>query len=203
MLAAALLAAAKVQARTPLDFFKAPEAKLPLLENTTRLDMADYFESGMSVDSKNLVDDPVRILGADSTSMKFRDSSLTESALSLLTTGPDTLLVLTQTIRMPQLDGRVQVYDKSWQPLADGTMPDYSLDDWLTEAGKADRDEVESRLPFILATPAFDPATRRLTWTNTMMSMLAGDEMAADVAKWLRPAISYSWNGKKFKLDKN
>ena len=58
-------------------------------------------------------------------------------------------------------------------------------------------------MPILCFDSFFDPATRRLTWTNTMMSMLAGDEMAADVAKWLRPAISYSWNGKKFKLDKN
>lgn len=202
LLSATLLLPVTVTARTPLDFFKAPEAQLALLDVPTRLDMADYFESGMAVDSKNAVGDPVRILSADSTSMKFRDASNTETALSLLTSGTDTLLVMTQTIHMPQLDGRVRIFDKSWQPLPDGTVPDYTLADWLTEAGKAERTEVESWLPFILATPSFDPAARRLTWTNTMMSMLAGDEESANVAKWLKPSISYSWTGKKFKLDK-
>lgn len=174
-----------------------------MLDLNTRLDMADYFELGMAVDSKNILGEPVRILRADSSSITFRTTSLTETTLSLLTNDTDTILVLAQTMRMPQLDGRVRFFDSNWQPLDANILPDYRLADWLTEKGKAERKEVENWLPFMLATPSFDPATKRIIWTNTVMSMLAGDDEATRVAKWLKPSISYSWDGKRFKLNKD
>lgn len=190
-------------ARTALDFFTDPAAPIGFVSANTRLDMADYFREGMAYDSKNVFDEPVRIIRADSVSVTFRTASQCETTLSLLECAGDTILITAETVRLPQPDGKVEMWDTAWNPLAKPVISDYTLDDWLTDQGRAERSEVEAWLPFMLAVPQFDAASGRLVWTNTLGSYFAGSEESDRIARWLKPSLSYTFDGRRFRLDKN
>lgn len=189
-------------ARTALDFFTDPAAAVRFVDTNTRLDMADYFRSGMAYSSASQLDEPVRIISADSLKVTYRNASLTEATLSVMATGKDTVLVMTQTYRLPLPESRVLMFGKDWKPVRHSSFRDHELNDWLTAQGRAERGEVEAWLPFITATASFDPAARRITWTNTMDQYFAGKEEADRLKRWIKPEISFTFDGKRFRLDK-
>lgn len=201
--AALLVTAAGAGAREAIDFFTMPEAAVPLVDTNTRLDMTDYFRSGMHRPSKNTVDEPCVILGAEASAVTFQPAPDVETTLAVLTGGKaDTVLMTVTTIRLPQAESEVAFYDSSWQPLAKSPLVAPLLKDWLTAEGASERDAVESWLPFIITSAAYDPAAKRLTFSNNMKEYYAGDEDLALLDRWIRPSLSYVFDGKRFRPEK-
>lgn len=197
--AAALLTAASAQTTIDKRFVDAPQSVFPLLDRTTRLDMIDYFNSGMSTPSTNNLNGKSRITSMSPQKIEFSVSDASDYAIALLPAGADNITAVVTTVKNPAPDSRIDFYSPTWTHLA---TTDYfaapGLEDWLTEKGKKQRADVEAFVPFVLISYDYNPATATLTLTNNTAKFLAPDIFEL-VEGCLKPTISYTWNGKKFK----
>lgn len=189
-------------ARTVLDVFMSGTTQIQLIDSITRMDMADYYRSGLKYTSQNVVSEPVRIIDitADTMAMRFTVAPDVESELALLTDGrADTVVMYVTTYRLPQRDSRIAFRDMDGKLLsARHILPEAKLNDWLTAEGVRNRGEVEARLPFLCAVARYDTASRILTLTGTMDEFFADGSDRQMLQRYLRPELTYRWNGKKF-----
>lgn len=201
-LLAALLCSLSLTARTVSDFFTDPAADhvFGLVDCNTRLDMIDYYNSGINHTSTNILDGEASITDLDSEgrSMRFSAAKGVDTQLVVLNLASDTVLMVIETLPLPQLDSRISFYDEQWNPVSRRPLSAPVLADWLTEEGKARRSEVEALIPFILEKAEYDPDSATLTMSHTMDSYLADKDAKAHIAAWLRPSLSYKLKGKKF-----
>lgn len=177
----------------------APQNVFPLLDRNTRLDMIDYFNSGMSTPSANSLQGQsvITALSPDALSVRMTDSSTAQ--LVVLSAGRDSIVALITTVAAPGLDSNIKFYDSKWTPLPATpyfTKPDWK--DWMVGSDKADREMVTTQVPFMLASYAIDPASKVLTITNNLDRFLDKD-IYAMLSPYLHPALTYRWDGGRFK----
>ena len=200
--AALLVAVLTAGARSVTDFFTAEGADnvLGLVDRTTRLDMMDYFNSGIAHASANTLGGQASVTAIDSLGrwMSYSPAQGIGEQIAVLDAGKDTVLMVIETLPLPQPDSRISFYDAEWQPLAKRPLAAPVLADWLTADGEAHRQEVEAMLPFMMAAATYNPDTRTLTLAHSMDAYLANKDDKANLQKWLRPSLSYSLKGRKF-----
>lgn len=180
-------------------FADAPQNVFPLLDHNTKLDMIDYFNSGMSTASKNAMDGKSRITAITpaKVDISMTDASTYELAL-LPTADGDTVIALITTVATPAPDSQMTLFSKDWS--ANLTASFYSkpgMADWLTEEGKANPDEVEGIVPFLLVSYTYNPDTKQLTLTNNTGKFVS-PELFEMVEPSLKKTMAFGWNGKKF-----
>ena len=180
-------------------FVSAPTSVFPLLDDMTRLDMLDYFNSAMTTASTNSLEGQSRItlLEPRKAMIEMTNSSVYELDL-LLTSKSDTLITVISTVSTPAHDSQLAVYSSDWSKnVTDQVFEKPSLDDWLTTDGKANRGDVEALVPFLLIGYTFDPESEILVLTNNTKEFLSTD-IYDIVAPFLNQQLKYKWNGKKF-----
>lgn len=187
------------QAQTPAAkaFADAPQSVFPLLDQSTRLDMIDYFNAGMSTQSANNLGGTSAILAIDPMSVKVKMTDASTGQLFLLPAAAgDTIVGVIRTVATPGHDSGLTLYTSAWKPVQPGklfTAP--VLKDWVTDVSHMA--DVEMVVPFMLTGYEYDPATSALTLTNNLESFLSKDiyEM---VAPYMAGKLVYVWNGKRF-----
>lgn len=189
-------------ARSAKDFFVSSDASqaIPMLSNNTRLDMVDYFESGLPHTSANDMGGEARITKIDPENVHFEITSETPCQLTMLTAQSDTVLMVIETVMLPQADSHISFYDKNWNELHRNAFTEPKLADWLTTAGAAERDEVERWLPFMLWQADYNAGV--LTLTNTLNKYYVSPDDITNLEKWIRPQLTYTYRGKKFVQNK-
>lgn len=196
-------AALPAQSRTAMDFFRmgGADVAIPLVDSLSRMDMADYFDSGIARASKNRAQGEAIIVSASPETVVFKQAGDIESVLYVVTApGADTLLMVTETLSLPQEDTRVAFYNKNWNPVARQPLETPGLEDWLTADGLKNVDAVADALPFMLVTWKYAPDTRVLTLTHNMGQYFSkSPDQLAILEKYVRPQLSYTFDGKKFK----
>lgn len=169
---------------------------------TERLDMLDYFAAGQEHPVANIYSGRSRLLRADSAAVSVEVAHGVVVDMYVLPAGRDTVLMVVETVELPQKDSNIAFYGADWRPLKKSPLPKYVLSDWLSLAGSKERDEVERRLPFILAQAVYNPDTQVLRLSNTMDEYFVDDEDKAFVAQNLRKSLAYTWKNGKFVLEK-
>ena len=108
------------------------------------------------------------------------------------------IIALISTVATPGLDSSIRFFDSSWQPL-DGaamfTKPGWK--EWLTDAGRDNKEEVTMQVPFMLASLPHRPGHLRADADQQSARFLDKDVYSM-IESYLRPSLTYSWNGKKF-----
>lgn len=201
MLAVAAASGAAAQTTAGDMLVNAPASVMPLLPRNTRLDMIDYFKSSLPNASANLMQGKSRVTALTPDNVELEMSSASTYQLALLPAGKDTVAVLIETVATPVRDSAVRFFSKGWNPVARDCFDAPVLADWLSAEGKRRRNEVESAVPFIMASYHYDPATRRLTVTNNMSEYFTADDYAP-IEPLLKKQLIYTWNGKRMVLDK-
>ena len=132
-------AALAVQARTAADFFGMAEADIAFdaISATTRLDMLDYAHSGLTTPSNNRQGGVARIISVSDKSIKLTPATSVEASLDVLTTGKDTVLMVIETLPLPQQDSRISFYDTQWRPVKKAPLDTPKLSDWMETTDKA------------------------------------------------------------------
>lgn len=200
MFAVSLLPMAAYAVDNPTDaFVSAPAEVLPAISGDLRLDMLDYYHSGYNRSVENDFGEPVRIdtIAADRIAVRVADNSRVEMSILPLS-AKDTAVVVITTLEMPAATSFVKVYHGDWVEYPD-VLPFHALSDWVMPQGKPMMADIENKVPFITATLTFDPATRVLTAANTLHQYFTPEDYA-ELKPYLRPALTYKWNGKKFQL---
>lgn len=188
---------------TAADFFtSAPQSVFPLLDRNTRLDMVDYFNSGMTTPSQNKLDgrSVITEMTPESVTVKMTDASAIQ--LVALKGEKGTIIALINTVATPALDSSIKFFDSKWTPIKQSdcfAKPDWN--EWLTESGRKNKDDVMMQVPFILASYRIDPSTFVLTLTNNLSRFL-DKEIFDDITPYINLQLTYTWVGSKFKLSR-
>lgn len=99
-------------------FEEAPNSVLPLLAKSQRLDMADYFEAGMtSTTVKNRLDGDARITEMTERTLTAELGEGILLQVELLTAKNDTIMAWSETLATPEPDTEVRFFTRSWQPV--------------------------------------------------------------------------------------
>lgn len=177
-------------------FTSAPAEVFPLLDKNTRLDMVDYFNSGLATPSTNKLQGRSAITELSPESLSVKISEASSAQIALLKAGNDTLIALVSTVSTPGLDSNLKFYDSGWRQLQSAkyfTAPGW--DDWVTTGH--DVTEVTAYSPFMLASYFIDPSAGVLTITNNLSTFIDEDTYK-DISEALHPSLTYKWNGRKF-----
>ena len=168
ILCMALAAWLGATARTARDFFvAAPDDVMPLLPQSVRLDMLDYFAFGSTRPSTNAFGGEARMTALSDAVLAFdTDKDVNVQIAVIPTAKSDTLLALVTTLRMPVADSDVQFFTTGWEPApkAPFSMPTYA--EWLSAEGLRHSDDVHPELPFMPVSAEFDPEARMLMLSN-------------------------------------
>lgn len=176
-------------------FVNAPSVVFPLLERNTRLDMIDYFNSGSATPSNNSMQGSSRVTAMSDGEMKIAMTDASDYQIVILPAGADSVIAVIQTVATPAHDSHLTIYTTGWEKLGDAFTPP-SMDDWMTDAGRKNKDMVATMVPFVLARYELDPATDVLTVTNNLSEFLSPDVYQL-VDSYLRGSLSYRWDGKR------
>lgn len=180
-------------------FVDAPQQVLPLLKPSVKLDMLDYYNSGLSTGSQNVYGGQSRVTSISPTDMHIALTAASQCQLALLSCGGDTLNMVIYTVLSPAADSQLTIYPSNWRSaVTQRYFAKPALSDWLTPQGKKNVEAVESLVPFLLVGYMFDPATYTLTLTNNTGEFLS-KETYREVEQYLKPSIKYRWESGKFK----
>lgn len=196
---AALLPAIGQESRMLRAFADAPVELFPTIDRLTRLDMADYFQSGSQKPSKNAFKGDARILSVSDRNLRVQTSPVSETEIVMLpplSAKADTIFMVLNTVVTPAPDSSAKFYTASWAP-ANISLDTPSLELWLTPEGKKRRPDVENAVPFIMASYTYDPATSLLVMTNNVNAYTPSEERKTTDGALL-PTLSFRWNGKRF-----
>lgn len=183
-------------------FVKAPRSVLPLLDPSTRMDMVDYYRSGMSTASSNIMDGRSRVtqLSDSSLTISISDASTLQMVL-LPVDKKNEVLCCIFTLKTPQPDSWMEFYSTDWKKLdADRYFTEPTVTDWLTKEGRKDEVGALEKIPFMLAsyTCVGQDGKYVLTMKNEMPGYFGRDEYDG-LKSLLRPELKYVWSGKAFK----
>lgn len=186
-------------------FKSMPDSLLPILDSGTRLDMLDYFNSGMATPSNNVAGGKSRVMTLTPDAIDVRLSCASWLQIAALASKSDTLILAILTVDTPAPDSRVAVYSRDW--LSDLSASAYKapeLKDWLTEEGRRHVKEIRGRVPFLITSASFTPASGAsdgvLTLTLGDFATYLSTDDAKLLAPWFKKEIKYRWTGKKFQI---
>lgn len=186
-----------VQARTAADFFGMAEADTAFdaISATTRLDMLDYAHSGLTTPSNNRQGGVARIISVSEMSIKLTPATSVEASLDILTAGKDTVLMVIETLPMPQKDSRISFYDTQWRPLKKAPLDTPKLSDWIDTKDKDTLEQAQLQIPFMLSTAEYNHDTRTLTLTSSMDRYYVPEDTPAALAH-LRKRLEFKLDNK-------
>lgn len=199
LLSAATLIHAGINALSPRDaFVQAPRQVIASIDSITRLDMLDYFGSGAVSGSRNAFGGEVGVKLLTDNSIVVTTSRSSEVTIATLPVSRDTMLLVINTLALPASDSDAAIYTASWTKADAGKqLPGHNdLSLWLQPDAREKRSELENLLPFIPAIYTYNDGV--LTMTHTLSRLLPKEEYSK-IKKYLRPSLSYKWNGKKWK----
>lgn len=183
-------------------FKSAPAGVFPMIDESARLDMIDYYNSPTNVGATNVFSGRSRITEIVPGSMRIAMTSASRYQLVELPVAADTLVAVITTILTPAPDSKIAVYGSDWTIIpTEKVFKTPEMKDWLTDIGKKNKKVVESLVPFMLVGYDFDPSTMTLTLVNNMQSYLS-EEVYDKVKPYLHEKLAYRWNGKKFETVK-
>jgi len=178
-------------------FINAPQVVFPTIDHMTRMDMADYFNSGSPKPSKNSLNGECRINSASDSQVTLSTSDVSSVELSLLPMKSDTIIMVITTLNTPVPDSSVKFYTyPQWKPVSKGLFMVPGLDEWTDKDAKIKREDLENAVPFILAKLSYTPESRQLVLENNL-----GDYLPQEANKLIDGALKqrlvYHWNGSR------
>lgn len=201
VLAIASVAAASAQLTARSAFTSAPSSLLPTLPSNQRLDMLDYYDSGLDRASKDVFGTECRIdtLSADIIALSI--GNIRNLSLYILDSGGKKPVIMAiDRLCTPAVDSSISFYNSKWERLpADKIISLPSLADWTGKIGDEKRERIENALPFVMYDAEFDPTSSQLTLSLSTDGYVAREDSAI-VADGLAKRLIYTFNPKKQKF---
>lgn len=197
ILAAVLLGATAVApARTARDFFvDAPGSVVPLLDRNTRLDMLDYYDSGLQTPSKNTLGGTSRLVSVDPDKVEVQLTAGAGLQIGLAPLRGDTAIVVVETVHTPVADSYVRVYDKSWTPLrADFSLP--TVTDFVAPASRRQAADAEMPAMAFMRIEFVPGSGGSMLMHNTTAGYYHESDRPAGLAL-MRPTLQMRFDGKR------
>lgn len=192
-------------ARTIADVFASePGAIFPLLTRTVRLDMVDYYNSGQQVSLPNNLAGESRLLELDSAYLKVQTSGSRVVEMRMRTVGKDTVITVIETVMTPVPDSRLTQWNVHWQRyVSDKLFPMPVIDDFIV--GKMPRElraDLQDAMIFPLISLCFKGEGHDIIEASHGLEQFLAPSEYKRFASYLKPSLTYRFNGLKIKRDK-
>lgn len=195
-LAAAFAASSQVTPRSA--FSTMPNALFPYIDQTSRLDLMDYYDSGIEKKVPNQLGDSARIVLIDDTMLAIEYAPGCEMTLVPLHRKNDELIMILQTLDIPDCDTSIKFYSHDWKPVDSGKLIDLpQTADWFAVKDKAQKSLIAGNVPFMTVCAVYDADSSTLRLTPTLGDYVTPEHLE-EVKALLSSSIEYLWNGKKF-----
>lgn len=192
-----------LEARTISDFFVSePGVVFDTLDNLSRMDMIDYYNSGQRAVAGNSLHGEAVLDTLDAHYMRLRLSDISTVEMQLaVRNATDTLIVVVQTLDTPVADSRLTAYNTEWRPvdLQDVVELPAMKDFYKDKMPDKVRHVLDTAVEFPLLRIAFDGGN---LWITPSLEGYLSVEDYEEVSPWLKDNIVCVWNGKKFKKQK-
>lgn len=168
-----------------------------------RLDMLDYYDSGLTTPVTSALGEACVITSVDDNSLCIDMGAGTTVSLYLLKVGKDSIVMQITDLSLPAVDSAIEFYKTDSQPLSAGKfLPHLCLSDWTARHLSADEQlDLENNIGFIMYKADYDAATGNLVLTGSFSDYLPEESLKV-TEKFLKPRLTLQWSGKKFKLVK-
>lgn len=184
------------------DFFIADVADIDFvfstIDKSSRMDMVDYYNSGMKIEIDNSLGGKSKIEEMTPTYMKVKLSESATVEMQMEVAGKtDTLLFVIKTLKTPALDSSIKVFDRYWNEVDCFKMP--QVEDFIVGASSKKKKELLSMVEFPLI---------YLKFNNGAIEAIPSlkDYMIKENYELLKPFLKdklvYEWDGKQFKMSK-
>ena len=189
-------------ARTISDFFASEPGNIfPLLTRTSRLDMVDYYNSGKTVAIANNLEGESSLLQLDSAYLKVQTSKNRVVEMRMRTAGKDTVITVIETVMTPVPDSRLTQWNVHWQRFTSDklfAMP--GIDDFIIRKMPHDlRADLQDAMIFPLIQLTFKGEGHDIIEATHGLEQFLAKEEYQRYSSYLKPSISYRFNGLKIK----
>lgn len=189
-------------ARTISDFFASEPGNIfPLLTRTGRLDMVDYYNSGKTVAIANNLEGESSLLQLDSAYLKVQTSKNRIVEMRMRTAGKDTVITVIETVMTPVPDSRLTQWNVHWQRFTSDklfAMP--GIDDFIIRKMPHDlRADLQDAMIFPLIQLTFKGEGHDIIEAAHGLEQFLAKEEYQRYSSYLKPSISYRFNGLKIK----
>ncbi len=175
-------------------FVAAPADAMPIISTTARLDMIDYFRSGLDTPTNNELRGRSRITAMSATSMDIEVSKSASVQMALVSVKKDTIIAVIETVKTPVADSHVRFFSTDWKEIATA-MPDYTA--FITKDNRKQAKGCDAP-DMTFTTVRFDPDTNTFIFTDTSRDYYP-DVDTPEIIKLMQSEIRMTFDGKKFK----
>lgn len=189
-------------ARTISDFFASEPGNIfPLLTRTSRLDMVDYYNSGKTVAIANNLEGESSLLQLDSAYLKVQTSKNRIVEMRMRTAGKDTVITVIETVMTPVPDSRLTQWNVHWQRFtSDKLFAKPGIDDFIIRKMPHDlRADLQDAMIFPLIQLTFKGEGHDIIEAAHGLEQFLAKEEYQRYSSYLKPSISYRFNGLKIK----
>lgn len=109
-------AAGAQESRIDSLFMQAPREVLPVLDRTSRLDIIDLYNNGLSAKAENIFGGQTEISGKNDRCIRLKTSDVGTWEMGLLPTETDTVIICITSIKADGVMSDVQFYRTDWTP---------------------------------------------------------------------------------------
>ena len=201
LLSVALLPLAST-ARTIADLFAIEPGNIfPLLTRTMRLDMVDYYNSGQQVALQNNLTGESELVELDSTYLKVKTSGSRVVEMQMRKVGKDTVITVIETVMTPVPDSRLTQWNSHWQRFtSDRLFSLPSIDDFIVKKMPGElRADLQDAMIFPLIQLSFKGENHDIIEASHGLEQFLAPSEYKRFADYLKPSISYCYNGLKIK----
>lgn len=196
VLLTAVMCTASAAARNAADFFvQAPPSAVPMLAKNTRLDMLDYFNSGMATPSANSLGGRSRVLALGDTAITVEMSRDSRLQLVVIPQKADTTIAVIETVLTPVPDSSVRLFRPSdWSELPTPAMPTAAF--FTLPSAKKQATEAEMP-PFLFLEVVYEPGSDIFRFVNQTAQYYAAADTPSGL-KLLAPEMAMRLKNGKF-----
>ena len=188
--------------RTISDLFTSePGNVFPLLTRTNRLDMVDYYNSGQQVAVPNNLVGESQLVELDSTYLKVKSSDSRVVEMLMRRVGKDTVITVIETVMTPVPDSRLTQWNVHWQRYTSDklfSMP--AIDDFIVRKMPSElRLDLQDAMIFPLIQLTFTGEDHMTIQAQHGLEQFLTSSEYNRYAAYLRPTLSYRFNGLRIK----
>jgi hypothetical protein len=201
LLSVALLPSTGI-ARSMADLFATEPGNIfPLLTRTNRLDMVDYHLNGQTVDMANSLAGESRLLALDSTYIKVQTSDSRLVEMRMRTAGKDTVITVIETVMTPVPDSRLSQWNAHWQRYtSDKLFKMPGIEDFMVRKMPRElKADLRDAMIFPLIQLTFTGEDHDIIVATHGLQQFLVESEYQRFAGYLKPSISYRFNGLKIK----
>lgn len=181
--------------RTASEFFaQAPAEAVPLLTAHDRLDMLDYYHSGVETATGNTLNGKARLTSESPMKVTAQVTGVSDLQVAVLPAKGDTIVAFIETVASPVKDSAISFYRASdWRRMPDAALP--TMADFIP-AKNRDAVAVTEMPSLFFVGIDYDPEQELfLIYNNSFDNLPEGER--PDAAKLMDSVQAYRYDGRK------